>query len=73
MFQPLLEQDPTIMNHRKAENPARPSQGSALTASFLPSPFYFLAWFALVPLLEESRKHNSSAPPADLPQDWRTP
>ena len=51
--QPLRDGDPLAMKRTKAEKLLLALlSGAMLTASFPPSPLYFLAWLALVPLLK---------------------
>ncbi len=58
---PSAEQDSPAMKHTKVQKILLALlSGFMLTASFPPSPFYFLAWFALVPLL----KSLENEPPA---------
>ena len=60
--EPLRGQDPLAMKRTKAEKLLLALlSGFMLTASFPPSPFYFLAWFALVPLLKSLENETPMA------------
>lgn len=60
--QPFRGQDPLSMKRPKAEKLLLALlSGFTLTASFPPSPFYFLAWFALVPLLKSLENETPMA------------
>jgi len=60
--QPFRGQDSLAMRRTKAEKLLLALlSGFTLTASFPPSPFYFLAWFALVPLLKSLENETPMA------------
>jgi len=60
--QPLREPDPSAMKRTRLRKfLLAVLSGFMLTASFPPSPFYFLAWFALVPLLMSLENEPPSA------------